>query len=103
MAKKSFKSKLGGKQYTTKYVTRKQLKDAGYGNEDGVCDPPDAAGREIWIYNKCTGLHRLTVLVHEAKHGQQWDKSEEWVTEASEEYALYLWNAGLRFLDESSD
>lgn len=54
---------------------------------------------QIYIDTTCIGLKRMEVIIHEALHILDWNKTEEEVEREAVVIAKTLWKQGYRFSD----
>lgn len=66
----------------------------------GLCDPPDARNKAIYVDSRLTGEARLEVLIHEILHACDWYRDEEWVGPVARDAARALWRLGYRGPDD---
>jgi hypothetical protein len=65
-------------------------------NIDGLCDPPDKAGKKIKVRRSLRGERELEVIIHELRHAADWHRDEAAVTQEAKEIARVLWRLGYR-------
>lgn len=69
-------------------------------SKNGDCDPPDAKGKEIRIWQGTAGQERLETVIHELLHAGNWHLAEEFVAEFATDAARILWRLGYRGTEE---
>lgn len=63
---------------------------------DGECDDPSVPNGEIRIREGLSPERELEVIFHEYGHRADWHKSEEWITQTSEELVAIAIQNGWR-------
>jgi hypothetical protein len=63
---------------------------------DGLCEPPVATDKTIYLRKQMTPKRLLEVAIHEALHACDWDKSEVAITEIAEDISDFVWRIGYR-------
>ena len=83
-----------GKRYCIRWRPPSNPKHAG------ECDDPKYKKPSIVIHPELTGIEKLMTLVDESIHACVYDLDNEVVYETSSAIAMFLWDCGLRFIDE---
>ncbi len=85
------------REFYHKFMGRKYLVDV-FQPFEGICDPPDVLpDRAIRLPNGLDGSRKsLIILIHEAIHACDWNKSEADVKRTAEDIGKLLWKLGYR-------
>lgn len=87
---------IGGKRWPIHFLPPHKMPKGADGEPDlGTCFNPNQKGKKILINNSLKGRELVAVVVHELMHALQWDMSEEWVHNTSEDVAHVLDKLGL--------
>ena len=69
--------------------------------DDGYCDAPTQAGKQIQIDSRLRGQRKLEICLHEMLHAADWHKDEDaWIAPVAADLARALWRLGYRQTDE---
>lgn len=87
------KHKIRGKIWDVRYIPNM--------TNDGECDEPSTKAKQIRIAQRCKGLRRLVVLLHEGIHAGLWDLDESVVEELAEDLGRLIWREMLTSPDQT--
>lgn len=56
-------------------------------SDHGVCQSPRVKGKKIFLREGLSPVETLDAVLHELLHAADWDKDDEWVTDAGHDLA----------------